>query len=85
MQIVEVHFPARARVAFDSGARDCCIFQQVWVLKGAMDITVGTKRHRLKQGDCLAMQLDGPTMFHNPTPKPARYVVVMAGENVSTR
>jgi len=26
------------------------------------------------------MQLDRPTMFHNPTRKPARYAVVIASE-----
>jgi mannose-6-phosphate isomerase-like protein (cupin superfamily) len=53
------------------------VHQQVWVLEGAIDITLGSERHRLRQGDCLAMALDRPTMFHNPTRKPARYAVVM--------
>jgi uncharacterized cupin superfamily protein len=52
----------------------------VWVLEGAIDITLGAERHRLRQGDCLAMQLDRPTMFHNPTRKTARYAVVIASE-----
>ena len=78
MQIVEVQFPAGARVAFETGARDTRVYQQVWVLEGAIDVTVGVKRHRLRKGDCLAMQLDRPTMFHNPTRKPTRYAVVIA-------
>ena len=78
MQIVEVHFPARGRVAFETGSRDARVHQQVWVLDGAMDVTVGDTRHRLLKGDCLAMQLDRPTMFHNTTRKPARYAVVIA-------
>ena len=78
MQIVEVHFPAGARVAFETGGRDVRVHQQVWVLEGAIDVTVGVKRHRLRKGDCLAMQLDRPTMFHNPTRKPTRYAVVIA-------
>jgi transcriptional regulator with XRE-family HTH domain len=85
MQIVEVHFPAGRRVAFESAARDSRVFQQVWVLAGAIDITLGTQRHRLRKGDCLAMQLDGPTMFHNPTRKPARYAVVTACESLASR
>jgi uncharacterized cupin superfamily protein len=80
MQIVEVEFPPRARVAFETGARDVSIQQQVWVLEGTIDVTVGDERHRLRDGDCLAMQLDRPTMFHNPTRKPARYAVVMASD-----
>jgi transcriptional regulator with XRE-family HTH domain len=80
MQIVEVEFPPRTRVAFESGPRDVRIQQQVWVLHGSIDVTVGDERHRLREGDCLAMQLDRPTMFHNPTRKAARYVVVMASD-----
>ncbi|HEV8066391.1 MAG TPA: helix-turn-helix domain-containing protein [Planctomycetaceae bacterium] len=83
VQITEVHFPAGGRVAFEAGARDVRVDQQVWVLEGEIDITVGEQRHSLREGDCLAMQLDGPTMFHNPTQKPARYAVVIACENPS--
>ncbi len=84
-QIVEVHFPPAGRVAFETGARDMRVFQQVWMLEGTMDVTVGAERHRLREGDCLAMQLDRPTMFHNPTRKPARYAVVIASETPSRR
>ena len=85
MQIVEVHFPPGKRVAFETGGRDTRVHQQVWVLEGAIDITVGSDRHRLREGDCLAMQLDRPTMFHNPTRKPARYAVVIASDTSSRR
>jgi transcriptional regulator with XRE-family HTH domain len=85
MQIVEVRFPPRGRVAFETGGRDVRVFQQVWVLAGAIDVTLGAERHRLRAGDCLAMQLDRPTMFHNPTRKPARYVVVTASDSASRR
>ena len=85
MQIVEVHFPPRGRVAFETGGRDRLVFQQVWVLEGEMDITLGAERHRLSEGDCLAMQVDRSTMFHNPTRKPARYAVVIASESPSRR
>ena len=85
MQIVEVRFPAGARVAFETGPRDSRVYQQIWVLEGTMDVTVGTDRHRLRDGDCLAMQLDRPTMFHNPTRKPARYAVVIATDNLARR
>ena len=85
MQIVEVQFPPGSRVAFETGARDARVYQQVWVLDGAIDVTLGTERHRLRKGDCLAMQLDRPTMFHNPTRKPTRYAVVIATETSSRR
>jgi transcriptional regulator with XRE-family HTH domain len=85
MQIVEVHFPAGGRVAFENAGRDARVHQQVWVLEGTMDVALGEERHRLRQGDCLAMQLDRPTMFHNPTRKPARYAVVIATETPAKR
>jgi transcriptional regulator with XRE-family HTH domain len=81
MQIVEVRFPAGGRVAFETGGRDMRVHQQVWVLEGTIDVTLGDERHRLREGDCLAMQLDRPTMFHNPTRKPTRYAVVTASED----
>jgi transcriptional regulator with XRE-family HTH domain len=80
MQLVEVLFPPGGRVAFEASARDMRVHQQVWILEGTMDITLGAERHRLREGDCLAMQVDRPTMFHNPTRKPARYLVVVACE-----
>lgn len=80
MQITEVHFPAGGHVAFEAGARDVRVHQQIWVLEGSIDVAVGDERHSLREGDCLAMQLDRPTMFHNPTKEPARYAVVIACE-----
>jgi uncharacterized cupin superfamily protein len=80
MHIVEVRFPPGRRVAFETGARDVRVHQQVWVLDGAIDVTVGNTRHRLRTGDCLAMQLDRPTVFHNPTRKATRYAVVIAAD-----
>jgi transcriptional regulator with XRE-family HTH domain len=85
MQIVEVRFPPGGRVSFETGAREARVQQQVWVLDGAIDVTLGGERHRLREGDCLAMQLDRPTMFHNPTRKPTRYAVVIAAETPSRR
>ena len=85
MRIADIHFPPGARVAFENGSRDVRVQQQVWVLEGAIDITVGEERHRLREGDCLAMQLDRPTMFHNPTRKPTRYAVVIASEPPAKR
>ena len=85
MQIVEVRFPAGGRVAFETAGRAARVHQQVWVLEGAVDVTVGSDTHRLREGDCLAMELDRPTMFHNPTRKPTRYAVVMAGESGGRR
>ena len=85
MQIVEVSFPAGRRVSFENAAREVRIYQQVWMLDGAMEVTAGKACHRLRAGDCLAMQLDGPTMFYNPTRRAARYAVVTVSEQARKR
>jgi quercetin dioxygenase-like cupin family protein len=80
MRIVEVHFPPRARVAFENAPRGAPVHQQIWVLEGEMEVTVGGECYRLRLGDCLAMQVDRPTMFHNRTKSPARYALVITAE-----
>jgi transcriptional regulator with XRE-family HTH domain len=85
MQITEVHFPAGARVAFENGGGNARAFQQVWMLEGKMDITVDNECHHLGQGDCLAMRLDKPIILHNPTRRPAHYVVVIVSETMPRR
>ena len=55
------------------------------MLDGCIDVTWGDERFRLREGDCLAMQLDRPIMFHNATRKPARYAVVLASESPARR
>jgi transcriptional regulator with XRE-family HTH domain len=82
IQIVEVLLPAGARVAYETGARDVIIHQQVWVQEGAIQMTLGGERYELSQDDCLAMQLNQPTEFRNRTRKPARYIVVIASERL---
>jgi transcriptional regulator with XRE-family HTH domain len=78
IQIVEIVLPAGARVAYETGARDVTIHQQIWVQEGSLEVTLGNVTYRLGRDDCLAMQLDEPTAFRNRTRKPARYVVVIA-------
>jgi transcriptional regulator with XRE-family HTH domain len=80
MQIVEIHFPPGQRVVFEAPVREMQVYQQIWVLEGTIEVTVGEERHRLREGDCLAMQLNGSIVFHNPTRKPTRYAVVIASE-----
>lgn len=80
IQLVEVVLPAGARVAYETGARDVSLHQQIWVQEGSLEVTLGSVTYRLAEDDCLAMQLDEPTGFRNRTRKPARYIVIIAGE-----
>jgi transcriptional regulator with XRE-family HTH domain len=83
-QIVEVILPAGARVAYESGAREVGLHQQLWIQEGAIEVTVGNVTYRLTKDDCLAMQLDEPITFRNRTRKAARYIVVLASERPRT-
>ena len=85
MRIVEVEFPAGRRVVLEGAAADATIQQQVWLLDGTMELTHAGQTWRLEAGDCLAMRLDGPVQFRNPTRKPARYAVVIANEAAALR
>jgi transcriptional regulator with XRE-family HTH domain len=84
LQIVEVTLPAGARVAYETGARDASVHQQIWVQDGNVEVTAGDVTHKLTAGDCLAMQLNAPTAFHNRGRKAARYIVVIASEPART-
>jgi transcriptional regulator with XRE-family HTH domain len=78
LRIVEVEFPAGKRVLLEGGTPAGAIDEQVWVLEGAMTLTLGGTCHRLGAGDCLALHVDGPIEFRNPTRRAARYAVVIA-------
>ncbi len=77
LQLVEVVFPPGGRVALDSAVHDADIHQQIWLLAGRMELTVGDTAWTLSTGDCLSMQLNQPVVFHNPGTKPARYLVAV--------
>ena len=85
LQLVEVVFPPGARVAYESGVREVPMHQQVWVLEGSIELSVGDERFRLDAGDCLALQLDRPTAYRNPGRRPARYLVAIATDAAALR
>ena len=80
IELVEVILPPGARVAYDGVPSSVGINQQVWVLEGTIELTAGADAHRLALGDCLAMRVDRPTAFRNPTDRPARYVLALITE-----
>ena len=77
IQIVEVEFPAGARVSYEGGLRDVGIEQQVWVLEGCMELIFDGAHYCLETGDCLAMCENDRIVFQNTSKRPARYVVVI--------
>ncbi len=85
LQLVEIEFPAKARVVFESHGRDVAIYHQFFMLEGTIEITYENRCHRLKPGDCLALKIEGGNAFENPTRKPARYLVASVTEVSSRR
>ena len=77
IELVEVVLPSGTRVAYDSGFREPHVDQQVLVLEGGIEVSVGETLHSLGAGDCLAMQLDRPVAFHNRGRKPSRHLVAL--------
>jgi transcriptional regulator with XRE-family HTH domain len=77
IQIVEVDFPAGAKVTYAAGLRENSIRQQVWILEGSMELIFSDQHHYLKQGDCLAMEENQNIVYQNTTQLPARYIVVI--------
>ena len=83
IELVEVVLPAATRVAYDTGSREPHVDQQVFVLEGSVEVTLGDTPHRLNAGDCVAMQLDRPIAFHNRGRKPSRHLVALTSRRFS--
>jgi mannose-6-phosphate isomerase-like protein (cupin superfamily) len=81
---VDVVFPAGGRVAYDAMPRESDTRQQVWMIDGAMEVTVGPDIWRLEAGDCLAMDLDAAIVYRNPTRREARYLVALVTSPAGT-
>ena len=77
LELVEVTLPAGTRVAYDTGSRSAAVDQQIWVLSGTVEVTVGASAHVLASGDCLAMRIDRPVAFRNRGAADARYLVAL--------
>ncbi|MDX8162413.1 XRE family transcriptional regulator [Acinetobacter pittii] len=82
-QIVEIEFPAQSRVTYETSTNSKVVLQQIWVIEGQIDIQLGENFYALQEGDCLAMQLDQPIIYSNPSSKAARYILIVCNELVS--
>lgn len=85
LELAEITFPAHESLSFEPGVRHSNVHQQVWILEGEMNICVGEVNWVLQQGDCLAMSLDQPIIFRNPSSAPARYLVASTNQPPSSR
>ena len=80
-EIVEVELPAGAEVRLDNATGAATLDQQIWVLRGRLDLTVEGIRQELAEGDCLQMHLRGPIIYRNPGDAPVRYAVILAARS----
>jgi transcriptional regulator with XRE-family HTH domain len=77
VDIVEVDFPAGARVSFPPREESRVMTQHVWLFSGVLDMVLPEATYRLEPGDCLFMDIGDAFEFHNPSDGPARYAVVL--------
>ncbi|QRM53900.1 helix-turn-helix domain-containing protein [Sinorhizobium sp. BG8] len=77
VEIIEVEFPAGARIPYPPETAKEGMTQHVWLFAGELEMTVGDIVHRLKPGDCLYMGITDNHVFHNPGSTIAHYAVVL--------
>jgi transcriptional regulator with XRE-family HTH domain len=75
-EMVEVHMPAGATVAFESSPVPG-LEHHLWMLEGSIELEVEGARHTLRPGDCLRYVLAGPTRFRGLGRREARYVIAL--------
>jgi transcriptional regulator with XRE-family HTH domain len=85
IELVEVIFPPGQRVLYDPKTGNSDFIQQIWMIAGAMEISVGDQRWCLKAGDCLAVPLAQILVYFNPTESAAHYLVALATPQQKTR
>lgn len=86
VKIVEVEFPPGAEISY-APSRERVIDQHIWVLKGAIEVTVAAASgaphtYQLEKGDCLQMRVGEGNSFRNRGAKTARYAVIIARESL---
>ncbi|WP_427142695.1 helix-turn-helix domain-containing protein [Shinella sp. G-2] len=77
VEVIEVTFPAGARIAYPPETAKAGMTQHVWLFSGALRMTVAGTAHDLAPGDCLYMSITEGHVFENPGDVPAHYAVVL--------
>ncbi|MEU2286574.1 helix-turn-helix domain-containing protein [Streptomyces sp. NPDC013178] len=75
-ELVEGRLSVGADIAYDRPPV-AGLEQHVWVLEGAVDVTVQDVDHHLDAGDCLRMRVWGPTRFRCAGDTDVRYVLAV--------
>ena len=77
VEVIEVEFPAGARIAYPPETAKAGMTQHVWLFSGSLRMTVAGTAHDLHPGDCLYMSITEGHVFENPGDIAARYAVVL--------
>ncbi|MGV9886633.1 helix-turn-helix domain-containing protein [Streptomyces sp. NPDC003395] len=75
-ELVEGRLSAGADIAYDRPPV-AGLEQHLWVLDGALEVTVQDVTHRLDAGDCLRMRVWGPTRFRCADDAGVRYLLAV--------
>jgi len=76
-EMLEGTLPPGATIAYDDSPQPG-LEHHLWLLEGALELTVEGVLHRLSAGDCLRYRLHGATHFHCPPGgAAARYVLAL--------
>ncbi|HUQ56487.1 XRE family transcriptional regulator [Lentzea sp.] len=75
-EVIEVTLRPGADIAYD-GSPAPGLEHHVWILDGALEITVDGTAHEARTGDCLRFRLWDSSRWHCPGPGPARYALTI--------
>jgi len=75
-ELLQCEAPAGASIDYPRPPR-AGLEHHLYVVEGALEITIEGELHRLSAGDCLRYRLFGASRFTAPGPKPARYFLVL--------
>lgn len=75
-EVIEGRLEAGATVSYEEPPV-AGLEQHLWVLEGALEISVHGSVHTVRTGDCLRFRLHGPSRFHCPGPDPVRYALLI--------
>lgn len=73
-EVLECTLPPAAHIHYDQAPR-AGLEHHLWMLDGALILTLEGKTFQLKPGDCLRYQLHGSTDFHADAQLGARYIL----------
>ncbi|WP_216917161.1 helix-turn-helix domain-containing protein [Nocardia noduli] len=75
-ELIECHLHADADISY-AGSPVPGLEHHVWVLEGALEVTLDATEHYLRTGDCLRFRLHTSSRFRAANAQAVRYVLVV--------